>query len=379
LCSAVDVRVNIVEGMSGVAAEIEASRQLMVDLQAPVTAQATWLMTALECLPFGRPWAVVIRSETGERTGLALLTTTRQKGHSSVALLGDAVSDHARLLAVDTATAEALAEGITKDLHRTRGPWRLHIEQIPHGDPTLEFLAASLQHTQLREGPVCPLTRFNSSRSLTNYLSKNARGMAKQGRNRLSREDPDWRIVRTRDPAEISALLPLVVAMHRRRDHALGRRSDLDSEHRMAFYTSVTRALAVEGKVELATLRIRDVVAAYLLVLVDGDVWRFWDNRIDVDHNHLHAGRVLDTTVLAAALEDTSVTAVDWMRGQMQHKKQASNDEQRTDELTAWSSPLLKTAEDAAVRGHALLRAAVPADLRRRIRGRSRGVALPTG
>jgi CelD/BcsL family acetyltransferase involved in cellulose biosynthesis len=308
-----------------------------------------------------------------------VLTSTRARGRTSVALLGDPVSDHARLLAVDAATAEAVAGGITTVLERTRGPWRLHIEQVPHGDPVLQCLATALPYTRLSEGPVCPLTRFGDNRSLSGHLSKNARGMAQQGRNRLAREDPGWRVERTRDPVEISALLPLVVAMHRRRDHALGRRSDLDDQHRIAFYTGVTHALAAEGGVELATLRVRDAVAAYLLVLVDGSVWRFWDNRIDVAHAHLHVGRVLDTTVLAAALEDPSVTAVDWMRGQMQHKKQASNDVQRTDELTAWSSSALRAAEDAAVRGHALLRAVVPSPLRRRIQGRSRGVTLPTG
>jgi hypothetical protein len=320
---------------------------------------------------------VVVRTDAGERLAQALLTRTRTAGYTSISLVGHRVSDHARIPAVDQAAAEAVARGILSVLSGVQGPWRLGIEQVPEGDPVVGCLARELRYVRVREGDVCPMTRFGTDRSLARHLSKNAWGKAQQGRNRLSREDPDWRVERTRDPSAIAALLPLVVAVHRRRDHALGRRSDLDSPHRIAFYTGATQALAEEGRVELATLRVRDVVAAYLLVLLDGDVWRFWDNRIDVGHAHLHAGRVLDTAMLAAALEDPSVAAVDWMRGQMQHKQQASNDVVRTTQLTAWSSPAARSAEDAVRAAHVRLRAAVPGTLRQRIQGRSRGVSVP--
>jgi CelD/BcsL family acetyltransferase involved in cellulose biosynthesis len=188
----------------------------------------------------------------------------------------------------------------------------------------------------------------------------------------LTREDPDWRIDRTRDPEAIEALLPTAVDIHRSRDHAMGRRSDFDDPRRVDFFTTVTRQLAGEGCVDLATLRVGGVVAAYFVVLLDGGVWRFWDGRISVAHGHLRAGRVLDVTLLSAALEDPSVVAVDWMRGDLEHKRQSANDAVRTQKLTAWSGAALRNAERSARWGREQFRAAARAPLAERLRSRWR-------
>jgi CelD/BcsL family acetyltransferase involved in cellulose biosynthesis len=368
------VPVTIVEGMCDVAGEIDRCRPLMERLGAPVTARGTWLTAALHCLPSGRPAAVVSRSPTGEPDGATFLTVTRSRGYAEVTLLGAHVSDHARLLATDHDVARAIAHGVRTVLDDVRGPWRLYVEQVPYRDPVLEQLAGGLAHSELTEGDVCPVTRFGADRALAAHLSKNGRGTAKQGRNRLTREDSEWRIERTRDSGAIAALLPTAAAIHRSRDHAAGRRSDFDDPRRVDFFTRVTRELAEEGCVELATLHVGGAVAAYFVVLLDGGVWRFWDGRISAAHGHLRAGRVLDVALLTAALEDPSVSAVDWMRGDLEHKRQSANDVVRTQKLTAWSSAALRQAERSARWGRERFRALARAPLAERVRNRGPGV-----
>jgi CelD/BcsL family acetyltransferase involved in cellulose biosynthesis len=371
------VRCEIVTGRDAVAAVIDQSRNLMRTGETPVTARADWLTAVLHHLP-GSPTAVVVRASDGALAGVALLSASRTVA-TTVRLLGHGVSDHARLLARDSVAADVLADGIITALRRIRGPWRLCFEQLPEGDPVVQRLTTLLPRATTAMGDPCPVTRFGTERVLSGYLSKNGRGIAGQGRNRLTREDPDWRIERTRDPAEIELLLPTIVALRRLRDHALGRRSDLDDGPHADFYVGVARVLAEQGCLEVATVRVHGAVAAYLIVILDGSTWRFWDNRIDPRYLQLRVGRVLDSALLTAALEDPSVTSVDWMRGQMQHKKQAANDECRTVELYAWSGPATRAAEQALHRGRSALRQAVPDGFRRRVRGRSRGVRAPAG
>jgi CelD/BcsL family acetyltransferase involved in cellulose biosynthesis len=342
------VPIEIIRGIPAVAAELDRCRDLMSELDAPVTARTTWLDAALRCLRVGQPWAVVSRSETGAPNGAAFLTVSRSRGYADVALLGAGVSDYARLLAADPAVAREVAEGIISVLCDIRGPWRLHIEQVPPGDPVLAYLAVSLRHSVLVDGDISPITHFGPDRLLANHLSKNGRGTSKQGRNRLTREDPGWRIDRTRDSAVIEELLPTLVELHRLRDQAAGRRRHLDDPRQTEFFTTVIRALAEEGGVEVATLLVKDVVAAYFVVLLDGSVWRFWNGRINMAHSRLRVGRVLDVALLSAALEDPSVSAADWMRGDLEHKWQSANDALRTEMLTAWSSAALRSAERSA-------------------------------
>jgi CelD/BcsL family acetyltransferase involved in cellulose biosynthesis len=367
------VAVEISYGAVDVAAAIDGCHQLMKELDAPLSAQGTWLTAALRCLPSTRPAAIVSRSATGATDGAAFLNVVRSRGWADVTLLGAHVSDHARLLAADADAARRVADGILSVLADLRGPWRLHIEQAPYGDPVLAHLATSLRHSVLAEGDVCPVTRFGPDRSLAAHLSKNGRGTVKKARNRLTREDPEWRIERTRDLDVITALLPTVVDIHRTRDRAMRRRSDFDDPRRVDFYAAVMRELAAGGSIELATLLVNGAIAAYVVVLVDGGVWRFFDGRVSVAHAHLNAGRVVDIGMLSAALEDPFVVAVDWGRGDLEYKRQSANDAIRTETLTAWSSAGLRNAERSARWGRDQVRAAARIRLPQRSRGGVRG------
>jgi hypothetical protein len=133
------------------------------------------------------------------------------------------------------------------------------------------------------------------------------------------------------------------------------------------------RELAAGGSIELATLLVNGAIAAYVVVLVDGGVWRFFDGRVSVAHAHLNAGRVVDIGMLSAALEDPFVVAVDWGRGDLEYKRQSANDAIRTETLTAWSSAGLRNAERSARWGRDQVRAAARIRLPQRFRGGVRG------
>ena len=178
---------------------------------------------------------------------------------------------------------------------------------------------------------------------------------------------------RTSDPAAVRRLLPELVAIHRARDHGHGRRSDLDDDARRLFYIRVICRLADAGAIDIPTLWLDGRLAAFFVGIRDGSTYRSWDGRMSSAWPNLPLGRVLRTELIGALLADPSLTAVDWMRGELQHKMQSVSHVLHTQQLLAESSPLLRLATERASALRHAARDATPDRVRRWIRGAGRG------
>jgi CelD/BcsL family acetyltransferase involved in cellulose biosynthesis len=184
---------------------------------------------------------------------------------------------------------------------------------------------------------------------------------------------------RTGDPERVRRLLPELVALHRERDHHVGRRSDLDHPGRRAFYAAVVSRLADAGQVEVFSLRLDGVLAAYFLGLRDGPVFRSWDGRIGSARPDLSLGLLLRDEMVSALLAEPEVVGVDLCRGTLPHKMHGVTSVVPAVGLRAESSPrvarAVRTATGLRRWAREEVRRRVPKDLLRRVRGLDRPVA----
>jgi CelD/BcsL family acetyltransferase involved in cellulose biosynthesis len=360
--------VRVLTGRAAVATALTSAGGLLTATTAPVCARPEWLLSWLEVYRTVEPVAV-LAGPPDDPHGLACLAVWRSGPVRTVTLLGDGASDYGRLPARDEPAAARLADGIAEILAGIRRPWRLRLAQLPVGDPVAGKLRAMLPGARLVPGQGCPRLLIGADRRIERLLSSQVRHAARQGRNRLAKQglSPDLELVV--DPTQIRALLPEVVALHRDRDHSLGRRSDLDDPDRLAFYTTVAARLADARLLEVLTLRLEGVLAAYLVGIPDTTAYRLWDGRISMQWPKARLGRLLDTAMVATVLSRPQVSELDWMRGELPHKLAMSTDVLPTEHLLAESSAPVRGLDWAAAELRRGARSALPDGLRRRLRG----------
>jgi CelD/BcsL family acetyltransferase involved in cellulose biosynthesis len=342
--------------------------ELFDHTNAPVCARALWVSTWLEAFP-----TVDLVEADGRLTGLACLAVSRRGPVRTVTLAADGPSDYGWLPARDAGSAVALADGIADLLRTLPRPWRLRLSQLRPDDPVAARLLGVLPGSRAVPGQGCPQLTFGPERVLEAHVSASGRRSARQGRARLAASGLEVRMDRTSDPAAVRRLLPELVAIHRARDHGHGRRSDLDDDARRLFYIRVICRLADAGAIDIPTLWLDGRLAAFFVGIRDGSTYRSWDGRMSSAWPNLPLGRVLRTELIGALLADPSLTAVDWMRGELQHKMQSVSHVLHTQQLLAESSPLLRLATERASALRHAARDATPDRVRRWIRGAGRG------
>ena len=222
-------------------------------------------------------------------------------------------------------------------------------------------LLAALPRAYVEEGQPCPQVAFGPER-LPVQLTASGRRALRRAESKLDRAGHTMTIDRIRDPAEVRRLVPDLVALHRDRDHFIGRRSDLDDPGRRAFYSAVVSRLAGSGRVEVFALRLDGTLAAYLLGFRDGPVFRIWDGRISAAFPELSLGVLVRTALLTALLADPELTGVDMGRGTLQHKMHGVTEVVPAVVVRAESSPRVRLALRWAAR---LRRIAAPPGSRR--------------
>jgi CelD/BcsL family acetyltransferase involved in cellulose biosynthesis len=184
-----------------------------------------------------------------------------------------------------------------------------------------------------------------------------------------------------RRPQEVLDALPEVERVHRERDLALSRRSDLDDPSQLSFYRQAVARHAEQGWVELTVLRIEGDMAAFDLSFRDGPSLRSWDGRIAPKWTRFRPGHLLSSALIARALDDPEVRELDWMRGEEPYKLRMATDTVPTEHFSAWSSPLVRRIAEAprqARKAFADARAAHPGLQRAWLRVKQR-VLLPDG
>lgn len=333
---------------------------------APLTARPPWLIDWARAHPEVEPVLVRVGDDAA-----APLARQRRGGLTLWTGMGHGDSDEIAWPARGPAAAGLLAEGVVALLTSTRGPWRLRVEQLPHGHIGAGAVAAQLPAGGLIEGVGAPWWDFVAGDGTAAALSKSVRRAIRTTVKGYAQQGLAWRVELLQDPAAVRAALPEAIRLHRERDHALGRRSDLDAPSARDFYVRcVEQALATEGAV-LARLEVGGRLAAYDLHLRDGATVRLKDGRVDPSAGG-SPGWVLVEAAAALHVREARHVRWDWMRGATDYKLRCSSGVVAHEHLVAWSSPRLRAAEKALHAGRQRARAAVPDDLVRRLRSRLR-------
>lgn len=312
---------------------------------APVTARWAWLATWADTHPSWQPLAVVV--EDGQRgiVGAALLMHRRRGPLVDIAALGHGQSDYARFPARDPEAGARLAEATAAAVRDLGVLRRLRLDGFPRADPVLDQLAARLPGTSVVAGEGAPVVRLAAGVDPASSGRREARTMARRGRNRLATDGHVPTLDVVTDPGRVAALMPELEQLHRARDHSVRGRSDIDDPEDHAFWRAICADAAGQGLLEVSTLRVDDELAAYVVAFLDGSTYRVWDPRISPAHARYNPGHVLRADVLARVAADGRFDALDWMRGEERYKLSTTSEVVALDRVLAWSPPLLAVLE----------------------------------
>ncbi len=309
---------------------------LLAEVEAPITARVPWLR-AWAGATQAQPVLVVVRDGPAV-TAAAPLALRRRGPVVEVLAWGHQDSDQVCLPVRAAADADALADAVLAHLQGLGRPWTLRVEQLPVDALAGLALARTLPRAALGEGDVSPRTVFGPERTLAQHLSRNGRRSALQAGNRMAAAGFEPQVAYWRHPDDVRRHLSDLEDLRRRRDHALGRPSAMDTPSRREFYRTVVLGAAAAGELELATLHLDGRLAAYDVCFVDRGWLRLWDGRIEPDLAHFGVGKLLDARVLERALVDATLLGVDWMRGDEPYKSRSANDRVAHQHLVASSS-----------------------------------------
>lgn len=359
-------QVSILRGQPAVLSAMRAAASLFERSEVPFCGRPPWL-SGWYASTGARSAAVLVRRR-GEVVGLACLALRQTGPLITVTLAGDGPSDYGRLPATDDDAASALADGVLDVLAGIRTPWRLRLAQLPVADPVARRLVDALPGARLEPGQASPAMRFRPDRTPEVHLAAKCRRAARRGRNRLATAGLTVRVDRVSEPAGVAGLLPDVVALHRDRDRALGRRSDLDPLPQRAFYVDMVGVLASRGVLDIWALRMDGVLGAYVVGVRDGRSYRTLDARMADRWQAASPGQILRTEMITELLTDPQLSELDWMRGELRHKMQDATHVVAAEQVLAESSPLVTSALHGWQSARSQLRDRVPAQARQWLR-----------
>jgi CelD/BcsL family acetyltransferase involved in cellulose biosynthesis len=316
---------------------------LLAEVDAPICARRLWLTVWLRsCLEFS-PWVISVR-EGGTLAGVAMFAERRRAGHREIVALGHGSSDYARLPVRSDDAARVLADAVGDALDRRRSPWRLRFDQLPSSDPVAVHLVERLAHAAIEPGDASPRLVLHGDRPLDAVMSAKTRQSLRTARNRLDKLDGGYAVRIDRGPG-VCAQLDDIERVHRRRDRALGRDSDLDHPSQGRFWHEVLSAYGARSEVEIGRLQIAGELAAYTVSFLDGSSYRLWDTRIDPARAFVSPGRVLLADLIERLRAEGAWSEFDFMRGEEDYKRRMSDDAVPAENLRAWSSAALRRLE----------------------------------
>jgi diguanylate cyclase (GGDEF)-like protein len=308
----VEVRTGLDE-LRAVEAELVA---LTDQLDLPVMARWPWLETWALSFADWRPLMIGIRSTTtGALSAVALLATRERAGSTAIVALGHGSSLHTSLPALDQDAGLALADAVAKTLRTLPGTWSLDLEQLSDLDPTAQALARQLDHSQQLPELRVPRVVFATAHGIDMLLSKNMRKQLRRARGRIHDAGLEMAIAFDRGEAITAELIDDVERVHISRDRDARRQSDLDRPSEREFWRRVVEAEGRHWEVEIASLRLNGELAAYVVALLDGEVYRVFDGRMSSDFQDYSPGRLVEAAALARAMSDPRFAVLDWMSG----------------------------------------------------------------
>jgi CelD/BcsL family acetyltransferase involved in cellulose biosynthesis len=302
------------------------------------SSSALWLRAAAAA-EAADPFVVVC----GEKAALAL-TRRRRAGVEIISPPGvELVDVQDPPGAWERPLAEALADGVSAEVTRGRGPWFLRIPQLPADHPIVPALLDRLARARLVPGTPVPVARLGPDRAIDSLVSAKYR---RQSRSLLARVEASHCVAldRVAEPAQLAELLPEIAELRAQRSSDRGWSDRLSDGRSGALWRRAIDDLRCAGRLEAVTMRIDECLAAFTLTVRDRPVRAVIDGRIATDWAGLSPGRSVHLETTRSALEDPSVARLEWGRGQSEYKSRITNDVLRTVEVTAGSGPLGRVA-----------------------------------
>lgn len=279
----------------------------------PTTAQATWVLATTGTMHDHQPWAVLARDTTGTLLGAVVLIDRIRGLRETVTLAGTDDGQRGAILTDGITVAQTLGRAVSQALGRRRRRPVVELGPLPACSPIVEAFALGLRGSMCADADAVPVIRRTDAIHVDAYLSHGMRRTVRKATNRLTSDQRTGTIRITADATQIIDMLPQLERCHRNRDHAHGRLSDLDDDRQHRLWQDRIHALAHAGELELATLHIDDTLAAYVLGIGDGPVYRLLEGRFDTEWARYSPGRLLEAAVVQRMLDDPALTTLDWM------------------------------------------------------------------
>lgn len=292
----------------------------------PITAQATWLLATIGALPDQQSWAVLARDPEGSLVGAVVLLDRSEGLQETVTLTGTDEGQRGAILTDRDTVALALGQAVGQALYRRRLRPAVELGPLPAASPVVEAFVLGLHGSAQVPAPWVPVIRRTDASGVDAYLSHGMRRTVRKATNRLDRDQLSGTVQFTRNAAQIIDLLPKIEECHRDRDHMHGRLSDLDDDQQRRLWHHRIHALVRSGELELATLHIDDMFAAYAMGIVDGPVYRLLEGRLDTKWARYSPGRLLEAAVVQRMLDDPALDTLDWMTAVASEALLALND-----------------------------------------------------
>ena len=295
---------------------------------APATAGGPWLSGTVAAADGRRAWAVVVKGADDEVRAAVVLLDEAEHGTDVVTLAGSAMGHRSAILA-DSASAASLLGHAFAEAVRGRGrPVRVQLGPVDSDGRWLAEFTEMITGAELVAVDAIPGVRRLASADAADYLSSAMRRTLRKAENRATSDKRHLKARITTDEREIAKLLPQVEELHRERDHAQGRRSELDDAEGRRIWRARLTNLARHQLLELATLRIDGELAAHVLGIAELTEYRIVEGTLATRFARYAPGRVLEAAVLQRVLDDPIVDRLDWMTSVASERLLAFNDAQ---------------------------------------------------
>lgn len=283
-----------------------------LEWEVPLTARTAWLMATMTGRRDIQPWGVLLRGHDGRaRAMMVLADEADEAGRLRTTLLGTDLVHRGAVLADDVAAAYDLGACVATALLSRPHLGAVRLGPLPVADPKVAALATGMGIVELVDEDPIPVVQRRGTLA-TEYLPPGTRRTLRKAANRLRTDGLPATFDIITDPPTIRGWLPELLQHHQARDHAHGRASAVDEPAGAALWLDRVEALLSEG-LELATLSIDGRLAAYVLGVVDGTVFRLLDGRFIDGWARYAPGRMLETAALQRVLDDPTLTQLDWM------------------------------------------------------------------
>jgi CelD/BcsL family acetyltransferase involved in cellulose biosynthesis len=295
---------------------------------APATACGPWLSGTVAATSERHAWAVVVRGSDDELKAAVVLLDDVEAGTDVVTLAGSAMGHRSAILA-DSASAASLLGHAFAEAVRGRGrPVRVQLGPVDSDGRWLPEFTQMIAAAELVPVDAIPGVRREASANAADYLTSTMRRTLRKAENRATSDKRHLKARITTDEQEIAKLLPLIEELHRERDHAQGRRSELDDVEGLRIWRARITNLARHQVLELATLRIDGELAAHVLGIAELTAYRIVEGTLATRFARYAPGRVLEAAVLQRMLDDPIVDRLDWMTSVASERLLAANDAQ---------------------------------------------------